>query len=96
MQSIHPTSDLPVSFGKASTAENIFILQKKSIRILAGVILKEHSRPLFIEYNIIPLPSLYIHYSLSESINRIKTTLLILLFTVILQGQTSKSPGKVC
>lgn len=45
-------------------AIRVFRLQKQAIRILANAKYREHCQPLFKRYGIMPLPCLYIYYSL--------------------------------
>lgn len=55
-----------IIWGNSSTAINIFRMQKKAVRIMAKVSYLEHCRPLFKQFGIMPLPSLYIFNTLIE------------------------------
>lgn len=55
-----------ILWGNSSTAIRVFRLQKKVIRIIAKVGPTEHCKPLFKKFKIMPLPSIYIFYSLLE------------------------------
>ena len=55
-----------ILWGNSSHALKVFRQQKKAIRILVNVGFTEHCQPIFIKLGIMPLPSLYIYYSLIE------------------------------
>ncbi|XP_050509197.1 uncharacterized protein LOC114345645 [Diabrotica virgifera virgifera] len=55
-----------ILWGNSTNALQIFRMQKKAIRILAGVSNLEHCRPLFIKLKIMPLPTLLIYQVLTE------------------------------
>lgn len=47
-------------WGNSTNANEVFILQKKCIRILAQINNKQSCKPYFVEYKILTLPSIYI------------------------------------
>ncbi|PSN55529.1 hypothetical protein C0J52_18015 [Blattella germanica] len=51
-------------WGNCASAKDVFLLQKKAVRILMGYNPKEHCRPLFQELGIHPVASLYIFTNL--------------------------------
>lgn len=55
-----------ILWGNSSSSTKIFKRQKESIRIIAGADFREHCQPLFIKYGIMPLPCLFIYYSLLD------------------------------
>jgi Reverse transcriptase (RNA-dependent DNA polymerase) len=55
-----------ILWGNSSDAIKIFRLQKKVIRVIAGAGYREHCRPLFKYYRIMPLPTLFIYNMLLE------------------------------
>uniref|UniRef100_V5G2A3 Putative RNA-directed DNA polymerase from transposon BS n=1 Tax=Anoplophora glabripennis TaxID=217634 RepID=V5G2A3_ANOGL len=55
-----------ILWGNSSQSNKIFSLQKKAIRVLAGLSGREHCQPHFINFGILPLPCLYIYYTLTE------------------------------
>lgn len=55
-----------VLWGNTSAALRIFRLQKRVVRILSGAGYKEHCRPLFKKLKIMPLPCVFIYFSLIE------------------------------
>lgn len=63
-----------IFWGNSSDAIKIFRLQKKAIRIIAGVDYKEHCRPLFNKFAIMTVPSIYMYLTLLE-IHKINHTL---------------------
>lgn len=61
-------------WGNSSQSHKVFKYQKKAIRVLAGVSLRESCRPHFKHNKIMPLPAIYIYYTLLE-IHRNKKSL---------------------
>lgn len=55
-----------VAWGNSSHSIDVFILQKKVIRIIFGARYRDHCRPIFLKMKIMPLPTLYIYHSLIE------------------------------
>nr|CAI5835608.1 unnamed protein product [Callosobruchus analis] len=55
-----------ILWGNCSAAEQAFKLQKRAVRIIAGVGSKEHCKPLFIKFSIMSLPNMYMYQSLLE------------------------------
>ena len=55
-----------VLWGNSHHSLKTFRLQKKIVRILVNVNFRERCQPIFIEQGIMPLPSIYIYYSLIE------------------------------
>lgn len=55
-----------ILWGNSAVAIRVFKLQKKAVRIIANVGFRDHCKPLFKKYGIMPLPTLYIYYSLLE------------------------------
>lgn len=55
-----------ILWGNSSQSIKIFRLQKYAVRILAGAGLRDHCKPLFIKFRIMPLPSAYIYYQVLE------------------------------
>lgn len=53
-------------WGNSSHAIKIFILQKKLVRIISDVSMREHCKPLFVNLKIMSLPSLFIYYTVLE------------------------------
>nr|CAI5838983.1 unnamed protein product [Callosobruchus analis] len=51
-------------WGQSVHAQRVFILQKKALRVIASKGPREHCKPLFIEYGILPVPALYIYLSI--------------------------------
>jgi len=51
-------------WGNSSSAKKVFIWQKKAVRILKGANVCDPCREIFIEFNIMTLPSVFIYYSL--------------------------------
>lgn len=47
-------------WGHSPSAHDLFILQKKAVRILSGAKYQDHAQPLFINLGVLTLPSLYI------------------------------------
>jgi Reverse transcriptase (RNA-dependent DNA polymerase) len=72
-----------VLWGASSHANRLFVLQKKAIRCMAGastnpcdtVFYKDSCRPLFKEFNILPLPCLFIYRSILFIIDSSGTTI---------------------
>lgn len=56
-----------ILWGNSSYSQRVFILQKRTIRILADAPLLEHCKPLFIKLKIMSLPNLYIYNSILET-----------------------------
>ena len=48
-------------WGNCTRKNEIFILQKKAIRIISGSDVREHCKPLFVNLKIMTLPSIYIY-----------------------------------
>lgn len=58
---IHSFMNYGVSlWGNSSQSKQIFILQKRAIRLICGVPSRTHCRPLFIRLGILSLPSMYV------------------------------------
>lgn len=55
-----------VLWGNSTHYYKIFILQKRAIRIIAGANYQDHCKPLFLKFGIMPLPCLYVYYSVLE------------------------------
>lgn len=53
-------------WGNASDALSIFRLQKKAVRVIEKAGFRDHCKPLFTDFGIMTLPSLYIFYQLLE------------------------------
>ncbi|PSN46125.1 hypothetical protein C0J52_12069, partial [Blattella germanica] len=54
------------------------ILQKRAVRIIDGASSRCHSRPLFVKYNILTLPSMYVLSCLLYAKNNLEYTYTIL------------------
>nr|CAH7729526.1 unnamed protein product [Callosobruchus chinensis] len=51
-------------WGQSAHAQRVFVLQKKALRVIANKGHREHCKPLFIEYGILPVPSLHMYSSI--------------------------------
>lgn len=51
-------------WGHTSDAQKLFIIQKNAIRLLSNAVPRDHAKPLFVNLNILTLPSLFILRSL--------------------------------
>lgn len=59
-------------WGNSGHAFKIFRLQKRAIRAIAKIGGKEHCRPFFIKFGILPLPSIYVYSTVLEIHSNIK------------------------
>lgn len=62
-----------ILWGNSPSSIRIFRMQKKAIRILANKNRREHCRPFFVNYGIMPLPSIFIYCVLLEIHKNINT-----------------------
>lgn len=60
-------------WGNSYNSIRVFRQQKKAIRIITSSKSRDHCRPLFLELNIMPLPSLFIYFSLIIIHERVST-----------------------
>lgn len=59
-------------WGNSVQAFKVFRLQKRAIRAIANIGGKEHCRPFFMKFGILPLPSIYIYSTVCEIHMKIK------------------------
>lgn len=55
-----------VHWGNSSSAVRLFRVQKKAMRLIANAGYYDHCQPIFKQFGVMPLPSLYIYYQLIE------------------------------
>lgn len=60
-----------IVWGSSSHAEEVFLMQKKALRVISGAADLDHCKPLFIESKILTLYSLYIYQSIVHLRNNI-------------------------
>nr|CAI5820138.1 unnamed protein product [Callosobruchus analis] len=60
-----------ILWGNSSSAHKIFVLQKKAIRLIMGEGFRANCQPLFKRLRVMPLPSIFIYFTLIEVHNNL-------------------------